>query len=200
MNRSTVLAAALVLALAAGFAQALAGPLPVRACSCMEPLPGLARVAADPATVIVAGTIGQQLAEQTQLVVDTWFHGAGMTDVLWLSFGSQMLSSCDPFVTPGERRLMVLHRQDGGLYSVNPCVSSGVIGEEGGDAALAEAEALFLTDVPATPQPPSPTEPPDSPSPSGPGDGWLFVAGTLGAAAVLFAVLALLGMRSRRPH
>jgi hypothetical protein len=192
--------AALLLAACGALAQGLGGPLPALACSCAAPLPSMARVAAEPNTVIVVGTIGRQLADRTPVAVDTWFHGPGASEVIWLGFGSQAMSSCDPFVTAGERRLLVLFRQEGmGTFGFSPCVASGVIGTEAGDEALAEATELFGA---GPSPPPGPTEPPVSPRPppGDPGAGWLFVVGALGAAALIFAVVALLGLRRRQPR
>jgi len=120
----------------------------------------------------------------------------GVTDVVWLNFGSQAMTSCDPFVTAGEKRLMVLHPNGDGTYSVNPCVASGVIGTEAGDAALAEAQALFV----AQPTPgPSPSDPPAAPQPlpDGADGGWLMVLGVLGVATLAFAAVVLIATRRR---
>ncbi|HVM29357.1 MAG TPA: hypothetical protein VM305_01110 [Candidatus Limnocylindrales bacterium] len=200
-----------VLALGAVLAQSFVAPLPGLACSCVAPLPSLAEVAREENTVIVVGTIGQQLPDRTPVAVDTWFHGPGATDVVWLGFGSQSMSSCDPFVSPGERRLLVLFRQEqGGTHGYNPCVASGVIGTEAGDEALAQAVELFgaAPTPPEPPEPPEATEPPEPtqpplsprPTPGDPGAGWLFVAGTLAATALIFAVVAIAGLRRRRPR
>ncbi|CAN5668127.1 hypothetical protein BH23CHL7_BH23CHL7_13060 [soil metagenome] len=198
-RRPIVLAAATLLALAAAFGQALAGPLPARACSCMEPLPSLARVASEPGVVVLVGTIGQQQPERTPVAVERWFNGPGMTEVVWLNFGRQAMTSCDPFVTAGEKRMMVLHANEDGTYGVNPCVVSGVVGTESGDTAVAEAEALFA--VQPTPSPAA-TDPPATPGPSvgDTGAGWLMVGGVLGAAALVFASVVLLSVRRRRAN
>ncbi|HWH36945.1 MAG TPA: hypothetical protein VNT28_04135 [Candidatus Limnocylindrales bacterium] len=196
MRRPVVLAVGVMLALAAAFAQALAGPLPARACSCIDPLPSLARVASEPNVTVIVGTIGQQQPERTPVGVEGWFTGPGVTDVVWLNFGSQAMTSCDPFVTAGEKRLMVLHPNGDGTYSVNPCVASGVIGTEAGDAALAEAQALFV----AQPTPgPSPSDPPAAPQPlpDGADGGWLMVLGVLGVATLAFAAVVLIATRRR---
>lgn len=197
MRRPFVLASGVLLALSAAFAQSLAAPLPAMACSCVAPLPSIERVAADPNVVVIAGTIGQQLPDRTPVAVDTWFHGSGPSDVVWLSFGSQSMSSCDPFVSPGERWLMVLHRQDEGIFSYSPCVVSGAIGTDSGDEALAQATEIFAGQM--TP-PPGPTEPPISPRPptTDPAGGWVYIVGALGAAALVFAVVALVGLRRRQ--
>jgi hypothetical protein len=199
MKRPLILAAGVLLALTAAFAQSLAAPLPALACSCMEPLPGIGRLAAEPNVVVIAGTVGEQLPDRTPVAVDTWFHGPGPSDVVWLSFGSQSMTSCDPSVTPGERWLMVLHRQDDGIFSYSPCVVSGVIGTDAGDEALAQATEIFGGQM--TP-PPGPNEPPISPRPptTDPAAGWVYIVGVLGAAALVFAAVALLGLRRRKPR
>jgi hypothetical protein len=196
-RRGMVVGAATALTFAAAFFQALAGPLPAFACSCMAPLPTIAEVAQDPNTVVIAGVIGQQLPDRTPVAVDTWFWGPAPTDVVWLSFGNGQMTSCDPFVTVGERRLLVLSRSDANLFSVNPCVASGVIGEPGGDEALAEAQTLFGGSAPPTP---APTEPPavPAPTPAALDPTWLYVAAVIGGAGLIFAVMALLAVR-RRP-
>ena len=114
-----------------------------------------------------------------------------------LNFGNQMVSSCDPSMTPGERRLMVLHRQEDGTFSYSPCVATGVIGTEEGDAALAEATELFAGEAPPTPEP---TPPPQAPTPEPePADtSWLFIGGALGAAVLVFGGVAFLSLR-RKP-
>jgi hypothetical protein len=198
-RRPIVFVAATLFALAAAFGQALAGPLPARACSCMEPLPRLAGVASEPGVVVLVGTIGQQGPERTPVAVERWFSGPGMTEVVWLNFGTQAMTSCDPFVTAGEKRMMVLHSNGDGTYGVNPCVASGVVGTESGDAALAEAEALFT--VQPTPSPAA-TDPPATPTPPAddPSAGWLMVGGVLGAAALVFAGVVLLSVRRRRAN
>jgi hypothetical protein len=190
------LVAACALVLAALVIQSLS-PLPARACSCAE-IASIARAASKPGVAVVAGTVGRQLPDRTPIAVDTWFHGSQAADVIWLNFGSQGQTSCDPFVTSGERRLLVVHRQQENLYSVDPCVASGVIGTEPGDAALAEAVEVFGGGATA---PPGSTDPPISPRPptTDPAAGWVYVVGALGAAALLFAVVALVGLRRRRP-
>jgi hypothetical protein len=196
-RRGMVVAAATALTFVAVFVQALAGPLPAFACSCMAPMPTIAEVAQDPGTVIVAGVVQQQFPERTAVVVDTWFVGAQPVDTVWLGFGSQMMSSCDPFVTMGERRLLVMSRQAADLFTVNPCVQSGVIGTPAGDEALAAAVELFGGSTPPTP---APTEPPESPppAPTGLDPSWLYVAAVVGGAGLIFVVVTLLAIR-RRP-
>ena len=194
-RRGFVVAAAAALTFLAITAQALYDPRPAFACSCITPLPSLAQVASEPNTVIVAGTVAQQFPERTSVTIDTWFWGAAPVDTAWLSFGSQMTTSCDPFVTVGERRLLVMSRQEADLFSVNPCVQSGVIGTPDGDAALAAAEALFEEVAPPTP---SPTAPPESPPPATIDPGWLYVGGVVGGATLLLLAIALIAIR-RRP-
>lgn len=197
MGRGSVLAAALALTFMAVFVQALAGPGRALACSCMTPMPTIEEVAREPNTVVLAGVVGPQQPDRTPISVDTWFWGPGPTDVVWLGFGSQMLSSCDPFVTVGERRLMVLYRDETGSFSVNPCVESGVIGTEAGDAAMSSAMELFGGVAPPTEEP---TEPPDNSPPATPAadTGWLYVAAIVGGGGLVLALVVLLALR-RRP-
>lgn len=196
-GKGLVVGAAIALTFMAVFVQALAGPGRALACSCMEPMPTLADVAQEPNTVVIAGTIGPQQPERTPVEVDTWFHGPGPTNIVWLSFGTQMMTSCDPVVTAGERRLMVLHRDPQGVFTVNPCVTSGVIGTDAGDAALAEANALFAA---ATPPPVEPTEPPPvvAPPPTEVDAARIYVVGAIVAALLVFAVVGFVALR-RRP-
>jgi hypothetical protein len=198
LRRALTLAAVAALAFLALAAQALYDPRPALACSCIFPMPTIAQVAAEPGTVVVTGTVAQQLPDRTAIAIDTWYWGEGVTDVAWLSFGSQGMTSCDPFVTVGERRLLVLHRQEPDLFSVNPCVESGVIGTESGDKALAAAIELWGDgSVPPTP---APTAPPESPTPTATSidPGWLYVAAVAGGGALVLALVALLATR-RRP-
>jgi hypothetical protein len=194
---SFVLATATVLTFVAVFAQALAGPLPALACSCITPMPTMAEVAREPGTVVLAGVVGRQLPDRTPVAVDTWFFGGEATDVVWLSFGSGGMTSCDPVVTAGERRLLVLYRQDTGMYSVNPCVESGVIGTPSGDEALATAQELFGGAPPPTP---APTDPPAVPpsQPTAIDPSWLYVGAIVGGALLFFGLIALIAIK-RRP-
>jgi hypothetical protein len=199
MKRGPHMLMAAALAMGALFLQSLSAPLPALACSCIDPLPSLARVAAEPNVAIIAGTVGAQQPERTPITVDTWFHGPGVTDVVWLNFGSQMMTSCDPVMTAGERRLMVISANGDGTFSYSPCAPAGVIGTDSGDKALAEAVALFA----AEPTPP-PTQPPELPRPNEPeaspaGMAWLLVAATLAAGAVVLGGVALYAVRRRRP-
>ncbi|MDP8905039.1 MAG: hypothetical protein M3N29_06960 [Chloroflexota bacterium] len=199
MKRGPVLAASLLLCFSALFVQAVALPWPVRACSCMPNPPGMAELAAEGGLTVVAGTVGRALPDRTPVSVDTWFHGDAPSDVVWVSGGSQQMTSCDPVMTAGERRLLVLHGEPGQLYSSNPCVTSGVIGTANGDAALAEAAAVFGTGIaPPTAEPePTPQAPPTPAAPAG--DGLLWVAAAVGAASLLFFSAVVLARR-REPR
>lgn len=198
MNRGRTLAASLLVTLSAVFFQAVALPSDVRACSCVA-FHSLAEVVADGDVTIVTGVVGRQLPDRTPVAVATWFHGPGPSDVVWVRGGSQMMTSCDPFMEVGELRVFVLHGRPGEPYSVDPCSVGGVVGTESGDSALAEAEALFGTgSVPPTAEP---TEPPASPPPAAPvaGEAMLWIAAALGAAVVMFGGIALLAVR-RQPR
>lgn len=190
-----ILGAALVMTFAAVFMQSLAAPGRALACSCVMPMPTIADMATEPGTVVVAGSIGPQQPERTPVEVDTWFHGGAPAPVIWLSFGSQMTTSCDPSVNVGERRLLVLSRVDEQLYSYNPCVQAGVIGTPDGDAALAAAEQLFGGQLMPTPEP---TEPPNIGETPGLDAARLYVVGAIGAAVLLLAGVVLFAMLRRR--
>jgi hypothetical protein len=198
MNRGRILAASMLITFSAVFVQAVALPSVVRACSCAD-FRSMAEVVAEGDATIVAGVVGRQLPDRTPVAVDTWFHGSGPSDMVWVSGGSQMMTSCDPFMEVGERRVFVLHGRPGELYSVDPCSVGGVIGTENGDAALAEAQALFGTgNVPPTLEP---TDPPEGPPAASPltGEGMLWLAVAVAAAAVMFGGIALLALR-RQPR
>jgi hypothetical protein len=182
---------------AAVFLQALAGPLPARACSCVMPMPTIGEAATQPGTVVLAGVIGPQQPDRTPVQVDTWFSGPGVQEIVWMSFGSQMTTSCDPVVNVGERRLLVLSRQDEQLYSYNPCVQAGVIGTPEGDAALAEAQELFGGQPIATP---APTPPPQIGDTPGLDAARVYVIGAVGVGVLLLVgVLLFATLRRRRP-
>lgn len=200
MPRTTIFAAVLLLTLSALFVQAVALPGRVLACSCLGPPPPLAEIAAADDVAIVAGTVGRALADRTPVAVEAWFHGAAPTDVVWLSGGTQMVSSCDIFMSAGERRIFVLYGQPEGIYSANSCSPSGLIGTAEGDALVAEAiQAFGDPEVPATAEPEAPATPePEAEPPAAPGsaraagDGLLWVGAGVGLAVVLFGAVVFL--------
>ena len=200
MRRAFPLTAALFLAFAAYSFQAVQLPGRVLACSCAGPPPGLAEAAQRDQVTIVAGTVGRALPDRTPIEVDSWFHGAFPADFVWLSGGTNSGTSCDIFMTAGERRLFVLYGGPSapganGLYSTNLCAPGGAAGTPEGDALLAEAADTF-----GTPQSP-PTREPDpgppagvDPSPSR-ADGIVWVAGALGVGILLFGLIVLIARR-----
>jgi hypothetical protein len=197
LRHGIVATTVIALTLAAFFAQSIYGPGRALACSCIQPMPTLEQVAADPGTVVVAGTIGPQAAERTPVQVDSWFLGANPQPLIWLSFGKELMTSCDPVVTEGERRLLVLSRHDENLYGVNPCVAeSGVIGTEAGDAALAAANRLWGEGA-ALPTP-EPTPPPQIVDTPGLDTARLYIVGAVGAGVLVFAAVILLALLRRR--
>lgn len=198
MNRRLVLAASLLLTLSAVFLQAVALPGRMFACSCIAPPPTLAEIATTTDAAIVAGTVGRALPDRTPIAVNTWFHGANATEVVWLNVGSQAMTSCDIFMSAGEQRLLVLFPAENGMYSANSCSPGALLGEPGGDEMLAQAVEAFGGGPPPTaePEPVAPI-PPAEPQ-SGPGAGLIWVAVAVTAAVVLFGAVALLALR-RRP-
>lgn len=199
MSRPAVVAAAaILLTLSAVFAQAVMFPGRALACSCAGPPPPLAEIAAADNVAIVAGTVGGALTDRTPVAVDAWFHGAAPAEVVWLSGGTQMASSCDIFMSPGEQRLFVLYGQPEGIYSANSCSPSGVIGTAEGDALVAEAiQAFGQPQAPPTAEPEA--EPPAAPpnQPVAGGGGLLWVGAGVGLAVLLFGSVVLVA-RLRR--
>jgi hypothetical protein len=193
--RGWAFAAALAVTLGALMLQALAGPLPARACSCVMPMPSLEEAASQPGAIVVAGVIGPQQPDRTPVQVDTWFSGPAPQELVWMSFGSQMATSCDPSVSVGERRLLVLTRQDEQLFAYNPCVQAGVIGTPEGDAALEQAQALFGGQPIATP---TPTPPPRIGDTPGMDAARLYVVGAVGIGVLLLVGVVLFATLRRR--
>jgi len=192
MRRVPSVMLALAVALAAFAAQSVVVPGRVFACSCISPPDSLAEFAARPDVAIVAGTVGRALPDRTPIAVESWFHGPSPTDVVWLIGGTNMMTSCDIFMSAGERRLLVLQAGDGSLYSTNICLPGGVIGTPEGDALLADATAAFGSGVaPPSAEPEAPA--PIDIAPWLGGLGW--VAALVAVALALFGVLALVARR-----
>lgn len=192
-RRLTVLGIA-ILGASALFTQSAVVPARVVACSCVPP-PSLAEIAATEDVAIVVGTVGRALPDRTPLGVETWFHGASPSGIVWLNTGTQMGSSCDIFMTAGERRFFVLYPAGDATYSAISCSPNGLIGSPDGDALLEEAIATFGGEPPPTPEPEAAAEPTPSPWI---GDGLLWVAGGVGAATLLFGLIVAAGLRTRR--
>jgi hypothetical protein len=198
MHRGLVTATAILLTVSALFAQSLMLPGRVLACSCAGPPPPLAEIAAADNVTIIAGTVGPALADRTPVAVDAWFHGAAPAEMVWLSGGTQMMTSCDIVMNPGERRLFVLYGQPEGMYSANGCSPSGLIGTAEGNALVAEAQQAFgqpqalPTAEPQNAPPPAPEN-----APSAAGDGLLWIGAGVGLAVLLFGGVALLAVVRR---
>ena len=200
MSRSAVLAAAILLTLSAVFLQAVMFPGRALACSCAGPPPPLAEIAAADNVAIVAGTVGRALADRTPVAVDAWFHGVAPAEIVWLSGGSQQMTSCDIFMSPGEQRLFVLYGGPEGLYSANSCSPTAVVGTAEGNALVAEAiQAFGDPQAPPTaePEPEPPAAPANPTAPQTGGPGMLWVAAGVGLATVLFGAVVLVA-RLRR--
>lgn len=197
MRRGLPIAVALFLAFAAFSFQAVQMPGRVVACSCAG-VSTLAEVVQDDQVTIVAGVIGPAQPDRTPVVLDTWFHGPFPTDVVWLMGGTNSMSSCDVFMSAGERRLMVLYGGPiapgaNGLYSSSLCSPNAVVGTPEGDELLAEAVALFG---------PSEGQPSHEPVTSAPldlspwlGEGLLWVAAAGGVGMLMFGALILVARR-----
>ncbi len=191
-RRLKAVSAALVFVFMAYALQSVALPGRVLACSCVAPLPSLAEVVDRDQVTVVLGTVGRPLPDRTPIAVEAWFHGAAPTDVVWLMGGTNMATSCDVFMSVGERRLLVLRGGEEGLYSTNLCLPGGLIGTPEGDALLAEA-----TEVLGSGQSPPPPEPaPNAPLDLSPWLGGLtWVAAAAGLGLLMFGAIALIARR-----
>ena len=209
MRHLPTVAAAIVLAFTALTFQAVQLPGRALACSCIAPLPTLAEVARDEGTSIVVATVGRALPDRTPIAVEGSFVGGPHAEVLWLSGGSQQMSSCDMFMSAGERRLLVLHRIEGGIFSTNPCAPTGLLGTAEGDALLATAiEDFGEAQPPGAPEPEPEPEPEAEPEPeiqtepstiveSAPfaSQGLMWAAGALGVGILMFGAIVLIARR-----
>lgn len=200
MRHRLSVAVALFLAFAAYSFQVIQMPGRVLACYCTEQ--SLAEVVEEGQVTVVAGVVGPAQPDRTPVVLDAWFHGAFRTNVVWLRTGTNSVSSCDVFMSVGERRLMVLHGGPiapgaNGLYSSSLCSPNAVIGTAEGDALFAEAVGLF---GPAEEQPAS--EPVTSaPAELAPwvGGGLVWAAAAFGIGMLLFGGLILVARRRPTP-
>lgn len=211
MRRLLPVASAIVLAFTALTFQAVQLPGRALACSCIAPLPTLVDVADDEGTSIVIATVGRALPDRTPLAVEGSFVGGPHAEVIWLSGGSQQMTSCDIFMSAGERRLLVLYRGDAGLYTSNSCAPFGLLGTPDGDALLATAVEAFgnpQEPVVAEPQPepepepqpePEPEAQPEPPTTTEPaplvGAGVVWAVGALGMGLLMFGALILIAKR-----
>ena len=196
-RRIQALFSASLLAAALFFVNGVAIPQVVLACSCMPPEP-IAAAAEDPRRAIVLATIGFPLGEgpawstSTAVAIEGRFTGTIEAEVIPVRNILLDDGTCGLGASEGERWLLVLFRDDDGIYSTNSCLPSGQIGTEHGDALLDEAIAAFGNpSVPATPEPEPPA--PIDFSPWLGGLGW--VIAVVGAGAVLLGLVALVARR-----
>lgn len=198
MRRALPLAAALVLAFVSYAYQSVQLPGRALACRCVAPMPTLAELAREEGTSIVVGTVGRALPDRTPIAVEGSFVGGPHAEVVWLTGGSQQMTSCDIFMSAGERRLLVLYRgsRDQELFSTNSCAPTGVLGTPGGDALLATAIASFGDpSVPSAPEPEFEPEPESEPESPLPGQGLIWVAAAIGVGILLFGAITLVARR-----
>ena len=211
MHRVLPVVAAIAMAFTALTFQAIQLPGRALACSCVEPLPTLAELAGEQGTSIVIGTVGRALPDRTPIAVEGSFVGGPHAEVVWLSGGSQQMTSCDIFMSVGERRLLVLFRSEGELYSTNSCAPSGLLGTAAGDALVATAvEAFGEPQAPAVgepepepqpePEPEIQAEPTSTPE-AAPllGTGLIWAAGAFAAGLMLFGLVILMARRRPSP-
>ncbi len=195
MRHRLSVAVALFLAFATYSFQAIEMPGRVLACYCTAQ--SLAEVVDDGQVTVVAGVVGRAQPDRTPVVLGAWFYGAFPTNVVWLRTGTNSVSSCDVFLSVGERRLMVLYGAPiapgaNGLYSSSLCSPNAIIGTVQGDALLAEAVGLF---GPAEGQSTEPVT--SAPAELSPllGGGLVWAAAAFGIGMLLFGGLTLVARR-----
>ena len=201
MRRALPVGVAFFLAFGVYAVQSVQLPGRALACSCAGPPPPMAQAAATDPVTIVAGTVGVAQPDRTPIAVDTWFHGGFVTDVIWVMGGTNQMSSCDVFMSAGERRVMVLWGGPSapganGLYSTSSCSANAAVGTDAGNELLAEAIDTF-----GSGQAPPEAEPePEAPIDLSPwlGDGLLWAAIAVTAGLALFGVVTL--VTRRRPQ
>lgn len=194
------MAAAFAVAFAALTIHSLALPERVLACSCAWPPPSLAEVAARDQVSVIVGTVGQSLPDRTAIGVETWFHGAFPADVVWLTGGTNMASSCDLPLAVGQRWVLVLNGGPaapgaGGLYSAGSCDPHGELGTPQGNAVLADVIATFGSGE--SPDPPEAEPPPPIDVSRWLGGGLVWVAAASGTGVLVLAAIVLAARRRR---
>jgi hypothetical protein len=195
MRRGLAFGGAVLLGLSAVLLQWVALPRPALACSCVAPLPTLEEFVeqAGGGIAVITGTVGAPLPETTPVVVEAWFFGAAPQDVVWISGGSNVMSSCDRMLGVGERHLLVLYGPPGERYSTNVCARGASLDTQEGQALLAEAVALFGTGEPPPTAEPAPEQPLDLSPLAGPGMLWVLAGGL--AALAVFGLVTLAARR-----
>jgi hypothetical protein len=165
-------------------------PSPALACSCAPPEP-IAQ-AAGPRRAIVVASIGRPVPGGTAIGIEGVFAGPINSDQMLIRGIGGESSACEHGAIAGQRWLLILFRDDDGMYSTNSCLPGALLGTADGDAKLAEAVAAFgQPGVAATPQPEPPA--PIDFSPWLGGLGW--VVAVVAAGAVLLGLVAVVARR-----
>ena len=190
-RRIQALSSASLLAAALFFVNGVAIPEVVLACSCMPPEP-IAAAAQDPRRALVLATIGPSVPGGTAIAIDGVLAGPISGDQMLIRGIGFQSAACEHNASAGQRWLLVLFREDDGIYSTNNCLPSGLIGTEHGNSLLDEAIAAFGSPtVPATPEPEPPA--PIDFSPWLGGLGW--VVAVVGAGALVLGLVTLVARR-----
>jgi hypothetical protein len=197
MRRMKVIAAALLLALSAVALQSVALPTKALACTCLAPKPLAQFVKESPSWTLVSGVIGPRDGQLLRVEVEAIFHGEQLDDVIWLSGGFGDEAACDSRLLPGEHRFLAVYTSTW-PFSTNICVPGALIDSPEGQALVAEAIAAFGEPQPPATPPPEPERPTDTDLSGLRGDGVVWLAVGLGAAALLFAGLGLAVRAHRR--
>ena len=193
-------AASVLLVFCAVFAQAVELPQPVLACSCAGP-PSFADVVGQPDAVVFVGTVGRQVVDRIPISVDTWFHGEGATDIVWVQSGEipdgrggVTINTCGPFFSAGETRIIVAYGMPPGLLTSGSCAPGAHVDTPEGQALINEATLVFGAPQP----PPSPVPEPAAPIDLTPwlgGLGWVALLAAVSLA--IFGAIALFARRQR---
>ncbi len=192
-DRFQALLHALMLAAALFLANGIAIPLPALACSCAPPEP-IAEAAADPRRAIVLATIGRAVPGGTAIALEGVFAGQIEGDQLLIRGIGAQGAACEHGAISGERWLLVLFRDDDGVYSTNNCMPGGLIGSPDGDALLEEAIGAYgQPGVAPTPEPEATAPAPIDISPWLGGLGW--IVAVVGAGAIVLGLVAVVARR-----
>lgn len=174
---------------------AFAAPLPVRACSCMQPEP-MAAYRGDPLKLVFVGTIASAGPAGVEVAVERWFQGASAAIVRFASemFGDQSAACQTPLPPVGSRWIYVAYIGNPGEQpQVNLCTPHARMDTPEGEAMATEALAAFGSGAPPVGPPAGPEVEPTPPL--------LGPAVALGGAALLglivFGAVVAVGRRRR---
>jgi hypothetical protein len=148
----------------------------------------------EPDAIVVVGQLGERTGESRPVLVERWYSGAGMTDVLPIAFDEDDDgASCGITVTTGER-LFLVPDQEGVTLGANLCTLQAPADSEAGQELITAATTRYGPGaVPARG-----TAPPELPEAPASAAGLVVVAAMVGVSvAALFGGLLLFARRGR---